>query len=457
MVRLALIGALLFALPCAGAEEPGPKPQRATDAPATAWLLPALESELVHFSFLAFSNLVTGRAFARISADSIASHFDGRSPWHFDEDLFLTNMLGHPYQGALSFTAARSAGLSFWSASLYAAMGSLTWETFFEVDPPSINDQLTTMLGGVVLGEVLHRSALMVWQDESLPRWLRWVSVCLLEPVGALNRWLFDAGLDERDAVTPTSFGLVGAGAGVSDRADLVLQAWFTYGVFDPRAPPDRAPFSHFDVTMSVSPTTPDAPLGALFIRGLLYGKTIGLGSPRLRGVWGLFGQYDFSQPRLLRVSSIGFGPGAALQWHFSPHGFLQATAIGAVSPFDSIGSLGVDEDELRDYHIGPGVSAVAEARLVHSQAGMLRVVARQWLVVGAYTPTAGWESMTQVTLGVLLKLGWRLGVAGEYVASLREPRFHDATYDLTVRDGVVRLSLCWLSDESFGVLAPLR
>ena len=90
------------------------------------------------------------------------------------------------------------------------------------------------------------------------------------------------------------------------------------------------------------------------------------------------------------------------------------------------------------------------------SQVVMVRGVARQWVVVGAYGPPPGFESVTHLTLGVVLKLGGPIGVAAEVVAAYRAPKFLDDTYNRSVRDSVVRVSLCWLSDESFGVLAPV-
>src|SRR5207302_10296020 len=106
MGELALTLAVLAASPSpepAPVEEPGPR----------NYFAAVLEAEGLHLAMLAFNNLATHGKFAAISWSSIASHFDGRQPWQWDDDLFLTNQFGHPYQGALTFTAARSLGLSF--------------------------------------------------------------------------------------------------------------------------------------------------------------------------------------------------------------------------------------------------------------------------------------------------------------------------------------------------------
>ena len=146
-------------------------------------LLPILEAEGLHFLLASLNNLVARSDFAQVSLDSVLSHFDGRRPWEIDVDYFSINQFGHPYQGSLAFTAARSSGLSFWWACIYPFMASLTWELFFEVDAPSWNDQITTPLGGAFLGEVLHRSALLLLREVRAPRWLRVLGAFLLEPV----------------------------------------------------------------------------------------------------------------------------------------------------------------------------------------------------------------------------------------------------------------------------------
>ncbi len=112
-------------------------------------LLPILEAEALHFTLAAANNLVSREGFAQVSWDSVVAHFDGRVPWTFDVDSFVINQFGHPYQGSLAFTAARSSGVSFWWACIYPFMASLTWELFFEIDGPSFNDQITTPLGGI--------------------------------------------------------------------------------------------------------------------------------------------------------------------------------------------------------------------------------------------------------------------------------------------------------------------
>jgi hypothetical protein len=92
---------------------------------------------------------------AMISAASVRANLSG--PWVWDRDEYFTNQFGHPYQGSVYHAAARSNGFGFYSAVLFDAFGSLTWELVFETNAPSINDLVSTTLGGASLGEMFHR------------------------------------------------------------------------------------------------------------------------------------------------------------------------------------------------------------------------------------------------------------------------------------------------------------
>jgi hypothetical protein len=92
---------------------------------------------------------------ARVSGDSIRENLIG--PWEWDGDEYFTNQFGHPYQGSIYHAAARSNRFGFYEAVLFDAFGSISWELFFETTTPSINDLVSTTLGGAALGEMFHR------------------------------------------------------------------------------------------------------------------------------------------------------------------------------------------------------------------------------------------------------------------------------------------------------------
>ena len=82
--------------------------------------------------------------------------------WVWDLDDFVVNQIGHPYQGSNYYNAGRANGLSFYESAAMAAFGSATWEFYGETNKASLNDFINTTLGGIAIGEVLHRVAWLV-------------------------------------------------------------------------------------------------------------------------------------------------------------------------------------------------------------------------------------------------------------------------------------------------------
>jgi hypothetical protein len=462
---------LLLASTRAGAQEPADAPYRdrappPPDLPWRHYAVPALEAAAANLSLLAFSNLVTRMDFALISPQTLSNNLKPQS-WSFDVDYYLTNQFGHPYQGSVYFNAARSSGLSFWWSALYATLGSLTWELFFESEPPSVNDQITTPMGGALLGEVLHRAALQV-RRGGLPGWLGAIGATLLDPMGAINGALLDDPSPEDVTLDPIFMRWqFGAGAGVvinrdanqpADRTPLqaVVAVLLVSGPpWDPRSTYD-APLSYFDLRADIS--FPSKVVGNLFIRGLLAGNRFSSPTGHLQGVWGLFGDYDYAAPAIIRASAVGVGPGFILQVQPLPRLYLQAGGLLGLSPLATAGQLiDVSPDLGRDYHVGPGSQVILDLRLVRPGWFQLELSARNWIVVGAYTPPDGFETITYVTGAVEIPV-WRWFDLGAEV-TLSDRRAHFAGIDGTEHDTgfMFRVLLCVSTEPHFGIADPAR
>lgn len=112
--------------------------------------------------------------------------------FRFDGDLFETNFVGHPYHGALYYTAARSNNLSLAAAAASTLAGSLAWEEVAETDDPSINDIFSTVVGGIAVGEVLTRLARLPLNDSlrGASRFGRELLAAAISPMQGVNRLL---------------------------------------------------------------------------------------------------------------------------------------------------------------------------------------------------------------------------------------------------------------------------
>jgi hypothetical protein len=448
VARLALIVALV-ALPCAAEG----------DAPRRSYVIPAIESLTLQTGFLTFNNLISSKPFAQITWQSVSSHFNGEGHWNFDTDNMLVNQIGHPYMGNLIFNAARSSGLNFWWGLLYAETQSLIWELFFEVEGLSINDQITTPIGGAILGEALHRIAETIMVDGTEPFWTRWLCALLVDPMGTLNRWMYSEDLDPYAGTHARVFAAFSVGVSLggqlhdtvtSDTRVTNLTEGFIRVLFSYEMPGDRRPFSHFNVDASAAPGA--MPFSSIFVRGILVGDGFGTAGTRAQGVAGLWGTYDFAQPALVRASSVGAGPGGQLSLRLTENGFVQLTGVFSAVPYGAVGSLGLDEDLYRNYHLGPGASGVLDLRLVHGQAGMIRAVVQEWFILGEYIPPSGYDSVTYLTVSAWVKLGWRFAAVVDFMSVWRASFMADHTYNQHVQGNTIMVSLAYMGSEDFGV-----
>lgn len=105
-------------------------------------------------------------------------------------DDFPTNGSLHPFNGTIYYNAARTNGFNFWESTLFAAAGSLMWEYFGETEAASLNDVLTTSLGGAVSGEVFYRLSNMLLDNTAsgANRLFREIGAAVLNPPGLFNR-----------------------------------------------------------------------------------------------------------------------------------------------------------------------------------------------------------------------------------------------------------------------------
>lgn len=113
-----------------------------------------------------------------------------REGWKWDHNHWAVNFYGHPYHGSRYYAAARMGGYGFYGSLLWASFGSATWEMFAETEYPSINDLITTTMGGAVFGEVFFRFSQMLYGDGSENIWRRAASLGV-EPVGYIQRKIF--------------------------------------------------------------------------------------------------------------------------------------------------------------------------------------------------------------------------------------------------------------------------
>ena len=465
-------GALALALvtPGAGsAEEPAKTPVLDWDTGAgKSYYIPAFEILGFNIGLNLFDRLFLDEK--TYSTDWHDWSKNLRSTPEFDKDPFSVNQIGHPYQGSMNYGFARSAGLSYWESLGYSLFGSFLWETFGETTRPSINDYVTTTVGGSFVGEAMFRMAsLLLEGGGEKPGFWRELGAAVISPPTGFNRLVFEDRFKpvfpSRDpavyirlrlgATLTTDVNTGGLSHGVR-RQEGSADFYMTYGLPGKPGYQYTRPFDFFLFEFTAVPnasTAADA-IENVTIRGLLAGAKYELDDD-YRGVWGLFGGYEYLSPQVFRVATTNLALGTVAQWWLTRTMALQGTALAGAG-FGAAGTVG-DKDE-RDYRYGVIPETLLTLRLMVSDQAMLEAAARQYWVVGIGAGASegaekfGHELINRANFGLTVRVWGPHALSIGYVLSTRDARV-PAGDDRHQSVQTVTLSYNFLGHTRFGAV----
>jgi hypothetical protein len=394
------------------------------------------------------------------------------NPLVIDKDPFSINQLGHPYQGNMYFGFARSAGLDFWRSLVYSLGGSLLWETAGETTPAALNDHVNTAIGGAFIGEAAFRMAsLLLEGGGERPGFWRELGAAVLSPPTGFNRLAFG---DRFDAVFPSRnpeiFLRLRLGVTLTNdvhndnlskdvkRQDGALDYSITYGLPGKPGYQYKRPFDYFHFEFTAVPTAREITdaIENVSIRGLLGGRTYQLGDD-FRGVWGVFGNYDYLAPQVFRVSATAVSMGTVFQWWLTRHIALQGTALGGLG----LGAAGTAGDRAeRDYHYGLTPLTLLAGRLIFGDRAMLEATGRQYYVAGTSsnretgvdTRNFTQDVVLRGSAGLTVRLWGPHAIGIQYLVSSRNTGSHDLR-DRHQLVQTVTLSYNFLGHTRFGAV----
>jgi hypothetical protein len=400
--------------------------------------------------------------------------------WVVDNDTFATNQFLHPYEGAVYQGFARSAGLTFWQASAYTFAGSLLWEEAGENTAPSINDQVATGIGGNFFGEPLFRMASLLLETDSgdRPAWWREVAATIIAPSMGFNRLVYGKRfVPVFRSYDPAVFTRVDIGANLSthfssnvnvnadpsappagqtlDVGKEVASFTMSYGLPGKPEYEYTRPFDYFDFQLALD--TSNA-VESVFSRGLLYGTDYGAGN--YRGIWGLYGIYDYVAPNIFRVSNTAGALGTTGQWWLSQKVALQGSALagvgyagGGVIHGSGVRPPGPLGDGQRNYHYGVAPESVLDMRLIFGDRVALDASARGYYIsrVGA-TESQGSETIDTVDVALTVRVFELHGITIRYQSSHRDGRYA-ADPDSQQRVSTINIGYTLLGHARFGAV----
>ncbi|GFO69843.1 hypothetical protein GMLC_34220 [Geomonas limicola] len=373
--------------------------------------------------------------------------------WTFDRDPFNVNQIGHPYQGATMYGIARSAGLNFWESLIYSNLGSFTWEMAGETSRPSINDLITTGNSGSLLGEALFRMSQLVLQEDA-PRPDAWheAGAALLSPPTGFNRWAFGEWFKPIfPSHDPALFWRTRLGASVSGngRQAAVLDFQMSYGLPGKPGYTYRRPFDYFDFQIG-GLSEAQNPISYVLLRGLLVGRDYHVGE-NYRGIWGIYGGYDYLSPTNFRVSTTALSLGTTGQYWMAPAIALQGTVLGGFG-FGAAGKTPVDLG-MRDYHYGATPQVLLALRMLFANRAALELIGRGYYVSGTGSDDAeGYEQIARINTGFTVRVFRRHGIGLQFVESLRYAHYGSLPRSKQA-DGTISLVYTFLGDSHLGAV----
>lgn len=453
--------AVLLALPQSGLAQQAPvEPPPPAAAPQVRknFFVPFFDIAAFDFLLNRYGRSFLDRSTYDVDLASIRRNL--RSPWVLDNDPFSINQFMHPYQGSMYHGFARSAGLNYWESLAYTFAGSTLWEVVGETTLPSRNDQITTGIGGTFLGEPLFRLAsLMLERTKNRPGFWRELSAAVISPSTGFNRHAygdqFSGEFPSRDPAffTRVQFGMMGT---VSVRKSFtqslarneeVADFFVDYGMPGKSDYAYRRPFDYFNFQFT---TSTGSRFENIFSRGLLVGKAYGKGADRSRGVWGLYGTYDYVAPQIFRVSSTALGLGTTVQRRIAQSRALQSTVVAGVG----WGAGGTIRDvEERDYHYGLTPQMLAAVRFIPGDNTAFDLTFRDYYVsrIGS-KQLRGSENIARADALFSIRLKNRHAASVRYVWSRRAATEPDLG-DIIQSRGTVGLFYTYLGGTHFGAV----
>jgi hypothetical protein len=424
-----------------------------------SYLIPALEIPAFILALNGYNRLASpneeqdGKKVYSVTLSTIKDNLT--QGWGFDQDDFKTNQLLHPYQGSVYYGLARSAGLSFWESSAYTFVGSFLWETAGETTSPSYNDQIASGIAGAFFGEPLFRMASLLLEGEK-PSFWRELGATVLSPPTGFNRLVFGERFTPVfPSNDPATFWRLRFGAFLDNRfndqselspvgrKDATIDFSMAYGLPGKPGYSYTRPFDYFHFeAMAVS--NEHHPFEDVMIRGLLFGQKYDVGDS-YRGIWGLYGGYDYIAPQIYRVSSTAASLGTTFQWNLAEAVALQGSVLGGIG-YGAAGNIPGEGD--RDYHYGIDPQGLLALRLILGDRAMLEATERGYYISGLGSSDAGGsETIGRLNTGLTVRIFGRHALGIQYLASSLDSGSSHQT------GGALTLVYTLLGDTNFGIV----
>jgi hypothetical protein len=394
-----------------------------------------------------------------VTLDSVGDNL--HHSWVLDTDPFAINMVAHPYTGALYYGFARAAGHSAEVSLLYSLFGSVLWEYAGETGPASLNDLIMTGVGGSFLGEALFRMAnLLLRNGGGEPGLLPQVGAGVLLPSATVNVY-GNRAAREFEPGDPAVFLRMSLGASRivqesntgEERGNLgdtsgLAAVDVLYGLPGEPGYTYRRPFDYFSFHFTGS-NTAEAGIGNVMIMGLLAGASYKSGAD-YRGIWGLYGNYDYISQETFRVATSALSLGTTGQCWLSKRVALQHTVTAGFG-FGAAGNTAPVGE--RDYVYGAMPQSLITIRAIFGDAAMFDVTGREYFIRGTGVDRRhALANNAHIESSFCVRVAGPMAVGVWYGASEIDANYRTFTKSSVLR-GFLGFTVSFLGDSRFGAV----
>ena len=171
-----------------------------------------------------------------------------------------------------------------------------------------------------------------------------------------------------------------------------------------------------------------------MLTRGLLVGKSYEVG-PDYRGVWGIYGSYDYISPQTFRVSTTGLSLGSTGHLWLTDDLSLEGTGMLGVG-YTAVGTANGTASTDRNYNYGVTPQALLALRLTHGDKAALDVTGREYFVSKVASGTSGGhDNIVRLDAALTWRLYKQHAVSIRYLGNRRDASFPGAANGHQVRN----------------------
>jgi hypothetical protein len=183
---------------------------------------------------------------------------------------------------------------------------------------------------------------------------------------------------------------------------------------------------------------------------GLIVGREYGT-DVNYRGLWGLYGSYDYFAPDVFRVSNTALSFGSTGQWRLPSSVTLQGTVMAGAG-YGAGGTLeGTATD--RDYHYGITPQATLAFRLLMGRFASLDVSGRGYRITTLLsTADRGWENVGRADASLTVRLFGPHALTAKYLMNRRYAQYPDLGLRDQRRD-TFSVGYTFMRDRRFGAI----